>query len=627
MLEYQIALCNVWWDNRTIDTRYFNSIEDQTNYFDELTGGVYSPLVNFNINNNIETSCFFKNTNNLDIETLLKCNYAVVRRVKDNEEISRRYYFITNIQQDSFNQVHLQISLDDIQTNYFKYKNDITPCLIKRGFVDRFLTIPELPDEVTFNNKISSKLFDLELPDFSKYTKNRKQLKIGYSQNENVNDWLYNNLLGWCYVFVSSTHPFKFYNDNGTSEITKNITLNYMSNNNIKFTSDIGCVCYPLLKPGAELIYNGISINQTGLTNFKNNNNNTSFFFSYKLSLVSPFNYSNTKFDITNNNLIITTPSNFEVYRTSVSGSANTGLIININQDDKPLGVRSPNFINTYFLKSDIINKPHDKKFNPKLLNYTCKRLRISTNNGDYFDYDIQKLGDNFSLWYSEPIQPEITKGYLRLMSNPVLDNLYKNTSYNYYGLVTNVDNSIMYTNDAYQSFISNNKNFYQQTNWNVISSTLPQVIRGASSLNIVSVINAGISAINQYQQAKYQVDNLQNAPDIIQRASGNVLFNLMVQPLGIYAEELEANEKDLITMDNYTNCSGYTLNIVDNITNYDNTRTLFNYIESDIETINAPLSNLEKDRLKQRLQSIRFWNSDIINYNMENYERSLINE
>ena len=71
----------------------------------------------------------------------------------------------------------------------------------------------------------------------------------------------------------------------------------------------------------------------------------------------------------------------------------------------------------------------------------------------------------------------------------------------------------------------------------------------------------------------------------------------------------------------------GFSLNIIDNINNYF-IRKYFNYIEANIEVIDAPISIDEKNRIRNLFdKGIRFWNSDNIQYTLENYEGWLDNE
>ena len=78
--------------------------------------------------------------------------------------------------------------------------------------------------------------------------------------------------------------------------------------------------------------------------------------------------------------------------------------------------------------------------------------------------------------------------------------------------------------------------------------------------------------------------------------------------------------------IDDYTYKNGFAYNRVDSISNYDNIRYYFNYIEADVESITGNISNLEKERLRERLSAVRFWNTDTLQYTLENYERRLAN-
>ena len=73
-------------------------------------------------------------------------------------------------------------------------------------------------------------------------------------------------------------------------------------------------------------------------------------------------------------------------------------------------------------------------------------------------------------------------------------------------------------------------------------------------------------------------------------------------------------------------NLYGYTYNQLDNIKNCDNIRYYHNYVEASIANIyGVSISNNIRDDIKSRFnQGVRFWNSDNIQYEMENYENWL---
>ena len=56
MIKYKIALVNVFWSENENNTRYFINKNEQNSYFDNLASGKTSPLVNYNMGNNIITS-------------------------------------------------------------------------------------------------------------------------------------------------------------------------------------------------------------------------------------------------------------------------------------------------------------------------------------------------------------------------------------------------------------------------------------------------------------------------------------------------------------------------------------------------------------------------------------------
>lgn len=69
-----------------------------------------------------------------------------------------------------------------------------------------------------------------------------------------------------------------------------------------------------------------------------------------------------------------------------------------------------------------------------------------------------------------------------------------------------------------------------------------------------------------------------------------------------------------------------YTYNQLDNIKNCDNIRYYHNYIKTSITNIyGVSISNNIRNDIKSRFnQGVRFWNSDNIQYEMENYENWL---
>lgn len=653
MLKYLIALINVFWEENDINQRYFNNLEDQKVYFNNLTGGKFSPLLNFNMGNNITTTVIYRDTSNRSAEDLLKCNYAVVRKI-DGENIEDRYFYANAIRQDSGNQIQVSLSLDDIQTNYFKYKNTICECNIKRACLDRFIKTSETT--VKFNTNIDSKLFIDEGFTSEKRLIKREVLNLYKTPYENLTTWLNNNVLGWLYCFIDSKHKFNF-NSPDNQAITGSIpSLNYHAKNSFdSIYNTLACVCVPIMKTRKLIFlkYNtteGTSINlelsKYGLKEFLSRNSDGSYVYALKFSAIPPFSNYQNNYSFDNDNLIIqgeqiqvgVTIDAYKAVRATSGWSNSLSIITNNNttsltrygvimfndQININLSLNYNSNINYTFNIEDIINNPKNMKFEPKLLQKAVKSIALSDTSENAFEYDLLKLGKNdLEILITEALTPDISKKYIRFGN---LDGYYINeTSENLTGFLNSDDNSLTIETSAYQNMLANNKNYFLQNSINRIfgaTETVTGAILNKSPGNLVGgFLGFAKDKINQ----NLTVDNLKSSPSSINAMKGNIIFNAMISELGIVISYYEVSEIDKkIIYDNLFKF-GYQLNINGKISDYDNIRTNFNYIEAEVEAITAPISNEEKTRLRERLRAIRFWNSDTINYDMENYERSLV--
>ena len=654
MLKYEVALTNVFWDINDINTRHFESITQQNEYFDNLTGGYFSPLFNFNMGDNIETAIIYRDTSGRDISDLVKCNYLVLHKKEDDEIIERRYYFAM-VEQDSGTQVRVTLSLDDIQTNYFKYKNTIAPCMINRTHINRFRELDN--DNVEFNLEPGSPLFDAESEDLPKRLTSRNKLEFNPTNNTEINNWLKNNVKGWVYIFLDLYHGYDVYNPTTPSEnkVTTASGEYIMSSRQ----QDVGCICYPIYKSnGGQLFYRrviwdrneddeeityteDVEISERGKEWFRIENANSSYFFTSKFSIMPPFKSVGTNYVIENNNLYFIQP-NWSKSITNIYVDLNMprGFLTNYLEKCGVLGNKINDF-NLYlnnniesddynisnpfsFTKSSIIGSVKNINLEPKLLSQNYTELQVKSSDGQTFIYDKQKIGQNtINFLYSEPIQPEVTKYYCRLKA-PV--GLYsEDTDNNYLGLLGSNDMNISIANDQYSNFIANNKNFNLQTEVGFKTGLLNTLFSFAK-LDYQGAVAGSVSNLTNVFNRLVTIDNLKASPGMLKNAMGNVLFNLCADDIGIYIEEYDALEEDKIKLYDYLYTNGYAYGHIGDIDLYDHTRKYFNYLECDVGTISAPISNREKIRLRDKLKSIRFWHTDYIDYSLENYERWLEN-
>lgn len=658
MLKYRMALINVFWCEKDINTRYFNNIEEQELYFNALTGGKFSPLVNFNIGNNVETSIIYKDVNGRNIEELLSCNYAVVEKYnEDNNEVVNRRFFYAYPQQDAGTQLRVILSLDDIQTNYIKYKQQIAPCIIKRACLNRWVDNGD--NTYSFNNDVESPLLIPEnFNGLSKRLIERTTLTIHPDKNENsvMNQWLDNNVLGWVYLYVSQGNiniltpeeSDTTYNIEAIKYSPKEVTLIGENDRMNKIKGSLCVLCYPVYKTSVAdqdystiQVKNGdkyLNINEKGLQNFLNKNNGYAKVYARKFSLIPPFvsrSYNSNEYEVggVNNLRLIGGSTNPNIYKTGdiglhginfgsqnglfyVTQQYEDALLTNIYEVSKPLT----------FTADEIINGNNNPILNPKLLNQQFYELNVELG-GQRFIYDYQKLNKrSIKLSVTEALTPDVTRNYLRIHDT---DGVYiDKCEFNYTGLVYSNDTSLMVDNDKLSEMLANNKNFWLQSNIN------PLLEMGGGAFNLLTGNTAGATDLikgsadfaKSLINMNLNVDNLRNAPNVIKNANGSVVFNNLITPFKPHIEEYDILEYDKKIINDYLIEYGYALNTHDYIYKYDNIRTRFNYIEAEVEVINAPLSNLEKERLKDKLRAVRFWNSDNINYDFENYERGLNN-
>lgn len=69
----------------------------------------------------------------------------------------------------------------------------------------------------------------------------------------------------------------------------------------------------------------------------------------------------------------------------------------------------------------------------------------------------------------------------------------------------------------------------------------------------------------------------------------------------------------------------GFSVAVVDDISNYTNIRKYHNYVKAQVQAIVGNISNEARSDLRRRFaDGIRFWNTDTISYEYENYENWL---
>lgn len=647
--NYKITLVNVFWTENGIDTRFFKTVDEQRQYFDILTEGVQAPFVNFQMGDNITTRVTYKDNSARSVEELMRCNYCVVQKFNEDktQEIERRYFFAYPRSQDSMGQIIVDLSLDDLQTNYFRYKDTIAPCTITKAHINRWVEVSPLSEIYGFDGSVNSKLFEREqFQDVAKRL--TKRTKLNFKSNDSmaqVNTWFRDNVWGWVYVYCD-IKKYKVFNIDG-AEVEQEFRGQPFSpegdsaDDKETLNSTLATICYPIYKTEKRVfrVLQGgdpptnvfIEWSEGGFNKFKENNGNTSYIKSIKFSIMPPFDYADIRgYNFNNGDLNIESMRTTNFYLTNTLFDTQTYYCI-YHCANVYNAVRTNEYVvepRFNFTKSEIINATKNPIYNPKLLNADYFELKITNERGNGFSYDLQKLNrKRFEIRYTEALTPDITRSYARIVGN---DGVYiSETSQNLTGLVDSADMSLMVSNDQLSQMLANNKNFYLQNVLNIGEKMVMSGIGGAiAGRGIGAVVGATGEGLMSSIQFGLTLDNMRNAPKDLKNSNGNAYFNTMYTEPGLYIEEYEIleNEKQIINDEMFKN--GYVVNLIGKVSDYDNIRHTFNYLSANVETISAPISNEEKERLKQKLQNVRFWNTDTIDYeNAKNYERWLNNE
>ena len=659
-MRYGIALINVWWSNGDIDTRHFTSTSEQSTYFDNLTKGKISSLVNFNMGNNVTTQVVYRDTSGREADELCRCNYAVVYKYNDNGEIIKRRYFYASGAQDAGGQMIVDLNLDDIQTNFIGQEENVKECRIVRANLDRFVDNGD--GTVRFDCSPTSKMFISEpLQGLAKRLTKRTALEFNQQGlSSDVVEWVNENILGWVYIFVNARNYNVINIDTGkyVERHISNLQMSVFGNDTYSIETapnmPAGVLSYPILRQDnitntPQLILRcgsyDIPVSIQGDRSFRGQNENNSFVYGRKTSKYSPLykilNDRGLDAKVENGNLILTCDhSGANIYLDHIFGiqaiSFGNPDLAPYSVDSALLYILGDKFSEndfTYqtdkkfqFNKSEIVGANKNVDFNPKLLGQQFFELNLKEGSQS-FTYDLQKLATNsFDIKYTEALTPDVTKGYLRIV--PQNDNcIYiSDCGYNYTGLVYSNDMSLMVDNDQLSQFLANNKNFYLQRGLDIgtdIASGIGSFFAGDMASGVKGITEGLTKSLN----TMWTVDNMRAAPHQLANANGNAYFNLVVTSFDFFVEEYEIIENEKQIVNDFMTQFGFLYNQDDLISNYTNTRKYYNYIEADVDVISSNISNEEKDRLRERLSSVRFWHSDTVQYTLENYETWLEEE
>lgn len=654
MLNYQIALTNVPFDNAYTNVRYFRTRQEQEGYFNVNTLFVNSISVNFNVGNLLKTTLTI-NAEEEHLNRLLSCNYLIVKNNSKVKDLNYFYYFITNSFQLSGNQISVDVELDVINT--YLLDVEFTDCMIKRGHLNRFIDNGD--GTVSFDGTAYSKLFEREpIQNVAKRLVKKTNLNLIIDKSNKFQEWINKNIFGWIYYYISEPRKRTIYDFNNNQTQGSFFEAKQTLNNAITAEiSPLGIVAVPIFKKYDILrpsIYMEVNNNRYEIPDnifaFKSYNNDNSYVYSAKFSFCPPFQPS----EIRDQDFEIEEGGNYSrlifkslAYTSSWAYSgfyfknihyllqSTTQGMITLNET--PIDIETNMYISKKqltFNKNEIIGSIKNSKFNPKLLAQDYFELKLLENSGNYFIYDLQKINANkFNVIYNEAMTADITKGFACL--NIESANYSIECRKNLTGLVVSNDMSIMVDNDKLQEMLANNKNYYLQNDLKASLGILGGGVGIAEGIatNKPLMSIAGSTAIigsiqNVIDKDLLTTDNLKNAPALISGTNKNAIFNCLYNEFKISIEEYDILENEKEMINDFMCQYGFTVNRLGNIKDYLDIRKYYNYVQAEIEEVKSNktlISNQVKNKFVEIFkQGIRFWNTDTYSYEKENYEKWL---
>lgn len=687
-LRYEMALIDTPFDMTTQDTRYFSSqSEQQTYYLNKVqeSGVPFCEMMAPNVNSlTLQQQVYINDlryypegTENVkELNEILQKNYAVIRAMDGETAKAYYYYWVQNATVGDNNQALLDLKMDTIQTWHFNSNLEYADCMIHKAHLNRWIDNGD--GTVSFDGTVNSKLFEREdIQNVAKRLVKRTKLNLYSSFPNDLAEALDECIYGWLYYFVDNKHKYNVVTLNTThaEDATDSfysiyheiydLGINYDIIPNMYLPDNIAVLTVPIYKNTSSKRIK-IDIKDLGVFKFdyvdglrplfETREDSYDYLYQIKFSTLPPFDFSYVPtYNIDSNGDIIfkvkdiyegiTMAGDDKLPNLYFFSSAVGAVFTNVRYQRNTISLNYESSQNYKFNISNIISSSKSSEYNPKLLSLDYKSFTISNELNDSFDYDFQLINNkNIKLTYNESLTPDINKQYLRL--HPPENNIYaQELSQKLYGMISSNDNSIGFITDNYKSMLANQKNYFIQNDINrkfSLGTGLLQGISGAlsplSNTNSLSGVNQTLwssgqtiwsSNINFIQSKINQdliIDNIKNAPNIIETAKGNVFFESAYSLAGLYAEEWELYENEKRMINDYMDMFGFTYNQVNNIKNVDNLRHYHNYVEAEVTTISGvSVSNAIREDIKSRFnQGVRFWNSDNIQYDMENYENWL---
>lgn len=606
------------------------------------------------------------------------------RNPVDDNTAPRLYYFVKRSTQRVGGSIDIQLELDVIMT----FNNSTNAYgVIERAHLERFINAPaDAPNTVIYNNEPTSPLFEREqfrnLPQ-RLLARTRVRWKVNTAQEDgaDINDFLNDNIQSWVYVYLSHS-DYKYLKLEDTVETKSEFYFNsYLTSDDVfggAIVQPYAIIAYPIYAAGSDKkIYAKSNntkwlIDAEGFDEFEKLNRTDGFsakVLNMKISPFPPFNVGDYikgnedgsyNFDA-DGNLILNiftaqgSPNVWTKESAFVRSSMNGGVIALFGQYlSRPFTATVIPQCKQGVTRSVVKTAATESAdFNPKKISADFYTLRLTdgTNNYDVdalkvlmtYDVEAQEIKNyKLTLFAYEPFTPDITRHYIYYSGSDARGVFIPATEKNFTGLIAAQDLSMPFSKNNLDIYLASNKNFYLQRDISMGQRAAHAAInRGAGFFGSIaggdfggafrSIFGAATDAADiaiERAQSDLTLDNMRNSPEVVQNANGSIALMTAVTNCQIYLEEYAALPAEYAIAQDYMQKNGFKYGRNGKVRDFQNIRKKYNYVQAIINYLEGDVPERVHDKIKEvYARGVRFWNTDDVDFDANNYERSIDNE
>lgn len=654
--NYRYALTYVDYDDNNKDVIYFKTDNDKELYFNlsSLFDNNNKKYFNFEKRDLIDIKIVIDNTENNAINEEYGINYLIIKEENTNFYY---YYFINKITYDNYNKVIILAHLDIFTTYFNKF--------VFEGTITRHTAREFTNDgaDIVYDTREYTHVFAVDdTYKGKKFLQADKTLHphvYTYLDTSILDTWLEENVEAWQYIYVDTAHQYKYDNTpyrNADEFMSDGVISGYgvlampiyknNGTNNIIFVRfrDVSDVDNPHT-------YN-IGIRDNALDYFRNANNDNEYIYSSKISKQPPFTPIISNSDIYNFRCTITDSGHLimdfgdvnsvdlspllqsftRVFITHAIDSYSYTAMIEMSFQTKRYynnNVSSlvSNYIKTRFSKAEYLNWPRDYYKQPNATSLKNIELKITYNGQEYSTSPSKIDTSNAIIEMLEIINADISKTYVRWKPT----GYYAFTNANNKTLTGGTfsdDTSISLANTKLAEVLANSKNFFLQKRVNIGANASLSLFNNYVNGDLLGFTNSLAKEQLSEVNYGYDVDNIENAPSHLDKASGSSLFNLLTKDYGLHLEIWMLTMEDLDNISTYYAKYGVSTTLIGTQYDFLEKHKYYDYVEMDVfyihdSTLKIPYV-VKNEFIKKLKRGVRFWYENLYNYSSYNYERAL---